>query len=82
MSEEEDMSPGWRMYLEGQRQKHLPQKPEKPKGPPEPREATPEERALIEQLMKPPFQQVPTSSAPVGGGERTGGGWTWSVQRG
>ena len=72
MSEEEDMSPGWRMYLEGQRQKHLPQKPEPKKtGPPEPREATPEERALIEQLMKPPFQQVPTSSAPVGGGGRT-----------
>lgn len=81
---EEAMTPGWKMYLEGQAQKNKPpQKQMAKQDPNEPREVTPEERALIEQLMKPAFTECPTSAAPLGGsGGRSGGGWKWEVTRG
>ena len=50
--------------------------------PNEPREATPEERALIQQLTRPAFTEVPLSTEALGSGKRTGGGWTWEVSRG
>ena len=77
---EEEMTEGWKMYLEGQRRKRLPPQPERKQE--NVREATPEERALIEEMMRPPFTEQPQSSAPLGSGQRAGGGWKWEVSRG
>ena len=72
-----------RRYLEGQRRKNEPQKHQVAKKvEDEPREATPEERALLEQLARPAFTEVPLSTEALGSGKRTGGGWTWEVTRG